>query len=395
MVRDEVIRRTIDQTNWDLLVCSTPSNVLLLSGYWPAAGYSLAVATRDGRIVLVVPEDEDELAERSWADEVATYCPASLDRLMTVEEPVFEMFADVKPNLGIAADRIGFEQAEAYEPADHAPILFRGTVARLLRRAFPMPTLAPADELLAQMRATKTLAEIQHIRTACLIAEQAFLQGSQRLRAGLTEAQIAAAFRVPLSSCLTDHELVKRCDGFTYCMSGPNSARAYGLYSRSRARKIARGDLVIIRCHSYADGYWADISRTYHTGPVDGRKQQMFDAVFAARDTVLSAICPGVRATDLDQIARAVFEAHNLGTAFKHPTGHGAGFGALDHTARPRLHPKSVDVLEAGMILKLDPGAYLEEHGGVRRSDMAAVTEGGAEVLTPFQWKLKDVTLDG
>lgn len=395
MVRDEVIRRALDQTNWDLLACSMPSNVLLLSGYWPAAGYSLALATRDGHIVLVVPEDEDELAERSWADEVATYCPAPLDRVMTAEEPVFEVFADVKRNLGITADRIGFEQAEAFEPAGYAPNLFRGSAARLLRRAFPSATLAPADELLAQMRAIKTVAEIRHIRTACAVAEQAFLHGSRQLRTGSTEAQIAAAFRVPLSSCLSRYEQVSRCDGFTYCMSGPNSASACGPYSRSRSRKIERGDLVIVRCHSYADGYWVDIARTYHIGPVEGLKQQMFVAVFAARDAVLAAIRPGIRAADLDQIARTVFEAYDLGAAFKHQTGHGAGFGALDHTARPRLHPKSDDVLEAGMILKLEPGVYLEDFGGVRKSDMVAVTDDGAELLTPFQRKLTEVILNG
>jgi len=305
------------------------------------------------------------------------------------------VFAEVKRDLGIMADRIGFEQAEAFEPAGYAPNLFRGSAARLLRRAFPSATLAPADELLAQLRAIKTSAEIQHIRTACVVAEQAFLHGSGQLRTGLTEAQIAAAFRVPLSSCLADYDQVNRCDGFTYCMSGPNSASAYGPYSRSHTRRIEWGDLVILRCHSYADGYWADIARTYHIGPLQGRKQQMFEAVFAARDAVLAAIRPGVRAADLDQIARSVFELHDLGAAFKHPTGHGAGFGALDHTARPRLHPKSDDVLEAGMILKLEPGAYLEEHGGVRKSDMVAVTEDGAELLTPFQWKLTEVTLNG
>ena len=86
---------------------------------------------------------------------------------MTAEEPVFEVFAELKSDLGIAADRIGFEQAEAFEPAGYAPNLFRGSAARLLRRAFPSATLAPADELLAQMRTIKTVAEIQHIRTAC------------------------------------------------------------------------------------------------------------------------------------------------------------------------------------------------------------------------------------
>lgn len=121
----------------------------------------------------------------------------------------------------------------------------------------------------------------------------------------------------------------------------------------------------MLRCHSYADGYWADIARTYHIGR-----------------------------SKVDQIARIVFESHDLGAAFKHPASHGAGFGVLDHTARPRLHPKSDDVLEAGMILKLEPGAYLEEHGGVRKSGMVAVTEDGAEVLTPFHWNLTEVTLN-
>lgn len=393
-VRDETIRAALQQTSWDLLACSIPSNVLLLSGYWPAAGYSVALATRDGKIILVVPEDEHELAERSWADEVASYCPVPLDRLATAEEPVFEAVREVKRDLRITADRIGFEQTEAFEPAGAAPNLFRGSAVRLLRRTFPSAALAPADELLAQLRAVKTVAEIQHIRTACAIAAQAFIHGSRQLRTGMTEANAAAVFRVPLSSCLSNFPQVNRCDGFVFCMSGPNSARAYGPHSRSRARNIQPGDLVIARCHSYADGYWADVARTYHIGPVEGTKQKMLEAVLAARDAVLTEIRPGQKAADLDRVARAVFEAHDLAGAFKHPAGHGAGFGALDHTARPRLHPRSEDLLQEGMVLKLDPGVYLDKYGGVRTSDMVAVTEDGAEVLSSFHWNIADMTLN-
>jgi Xaa-Pro aminopeptidase len=395
MVRDELIRQALEHTNWDLLVCAMPSNVLLLSGYWPAVGYSVALATRDGQIGLVVPEDEDDLAEQSWVDEVATYAPTRMDRLIAAEESVFEAFSKVKRDLAIAADRIGFEQADAFEPASYAPHVLRGGAVRLLRRAFPSATLAPADELLAEMRTIKTPAELEHISRACQIAEQAFQKGSRLLQTGMTEAEAAAVCRISLSSCLGNFDPVRRCDGFMHCMSGVNSEKAFGPYPRSRSRKLEPGDLVILRCQSYADGYWADITRTYHIGPLDERGQRVFAAVFESRDAALAAIRVGARAADIDRAAREVTESHGLGAAFKHPAGYGAGFGATDHTARPRLHPKSDDVLQAGMVLKLELGLYLENYGGVRTADMVAITENGAEVLTPFHSSLDELQRNG
>lgn len=351
------------------------------------------MASRDGRIALIVPEDEEDIAQMSWADDVVTYCPTPLDRVTTAEEPVFETFAVLRKELDLTADRIGFEQFESFEPAAYTPCLFRGSAVRLMRRAFPAAALAPADELLAQMRSIKTTSEIEHIRRACDIAANAFQHGASLLSSGLTEIQAGAKLRLLLSACLDDFQEIKRCDGFAYCMSGPNSARAYGPYSRSRMRKIEPGDMVILRCHCYADGYWADLARTYHVGPLAGEERRMFDAVLTARDAVLSAIRPGVRAAELDHVARSVLEARSLGPAFKHATGHGAGFGALDHTARPRLHPKSDDVLEPGMVLKIEPSIYLEGLGGVRESNMVVVTENGAELLTPFHWSVEETTL--
>src|SRR5947209_3686143 len=195
MVRDELIHQALQQTNWDLLACAMPANVLLLSGYWPAIGFSVAIVSHSGEIVLIVPEDEDDLAQRSWADEVVTYTPAPLHSVLTAEESLLEAFMGIKRKLGLGVNSIGFEQADAFEPAAYGPHLFRGGAARMLRRVFPSATLVAADELLAQMRAIKTVAEIEHIRTACQIAEGAFLTGARLLRAGLNEAEAAATFR--------------------------------------------------------------------------------------------------------------------------------------------------------------------------------------------------------
>jgi Xaa-Pro aminopeptidase len=119
----------------------------------------------------------------------------------------------------------------------------------------------------------------------------------------------------------------------------------------------------------------------------------MFEAVLDARRAVLDALRPGIRAGELDEIARRTIDAHGFGAFIKHPTGHGTGFGALEHTARPRLHPKSADVIEEGMVLKVEPGIYIEGHGGVRKADMAAVTASGHDLLTNFHWGLDELTV--
>ena len=67
---------------------------------------------------------------------------------------------------------------------------------RVLRRAFPSATLAPADELLSELRSIKTPAEIEHIHDACRIAADAFARGVQVLGPGVSEAEAAAAFRI-------------------------------------------------------------------------------------------------------------------------------------------------------------------------------------------------------
>ena len=175
-------------------------------------------------------------------------------------------------------------------------------------------------------------------------------------------------------------------------MSGGNSATC-GPYGCSRPRRIEPGDLVTVRCHSYADGYWADITRTYHLGSPDKQTERMVEAVLTARTAALDTIRPGTPALDVDRAARDVFESFGFGPAFKHPAGHGAGFGAIDHAARPRLHPKSEDVLAAGMVLKLEPGIYVGDEG-IRTADMVAVTEEGPLVLSRFHWDLRELILN-
>jgi Xaa-Pro aminopeptidase len=67
--RDRIdrIRGALREAGLDALICALPSNVLLLSGYWPVVGTSVAIATRDGAVGLILPKDEAELGTAGWA----------------------------------------------------------------------------------------------------------------------------------------------------------------------------------------------------------------------------------------------------------------------------------------------------------------------------------------
>ena len=117
----------------------------------------------------------------------------------------------------------------------------------------------------------------------------------------------------------------------------------------------------------------------------------MYEAVFEAREAALSSLKPGVAASTVDRAARQVMEAHGFGQQFRHSTGHGVGFSAIDALALPRLHPKSPDRIEPGMVFNVEPAIYLKDFGGVRQCEMVAMTESGPEILTRFLWSLEDL----
>lgn len=397
MPRDEErihrIRRTICHAGWDALVCALPANVLLVSGYWPVIGSSLAIATREGRLGLVVPEDERELAQKGWADELQTFEGGTLDEIKDIATAVKKPLADIAGTLELGRI-IGIEKDSWNEPSSYAAMhLFGGSLAEVVYEAIPGTHVVPADKEIRAMRTLKTPHEIERLRIACRIAQVAYAKGVEQMHVGLKETEVAARFREPLSVSAGNFEALERADGFTYCMSGPNAAEAHATYQRSRSRVLETHDLALVHCNSYADGYWTDITRTFCLGQPDQRQSELYEAIFAARASALETIAPGTKTADVDLAARRVIQKHGFLKQFKHPAGHGVGFSAINHNSSPRIHPASDEKLEIGMVFNIEPGIYIDGWGGLRHCDMVAVTEKGPEMLTPFQSRLEELVV--
>jgi Xaa-Pro aminopeptidase len=98
--RMERVVAALRDGGYDALICALPANVLLLTGYWPVIGSAIAIATREGRVAILAPADEHELAQAGWADDVHTCQPggrsSSVHVCSAAAEPLAELLRVVE-----------------------------------------------------------------------------------------------------------------------------------------------------------------------------------------------------------------------------------------------------------------------------------------------------------
>lgn len=238
--------------------------------------------------------------------------------------------------------------------------------------------LAPAGTLVEDLRLTKDSGELALIRRAVALADRAFEHICRFVRPGVREADLALEVEFFLRREGADEKAFP-----TIVASGPRSALPHGVAS---ARRIAAGEFVTLDFGCRVEGYHSDITRTVCVGEPAREQQALYDLVLEAQRAGIAAIRPGRTGRDADAAARAVIAAAGHGARFSHGLGHGVGLAVHEG---PRLSPKSEDVLEAGMVVTVEPGVYVPGIGGVRLEDVVCVTAGGCEVLTRAPKRLR------
>ncbi len=376
--------RALTECGLDAVICASSTEVLLLSGYWPVMGASVAIFTREGEARVIVPEDEMELAARTSGAKLVPYKPSRLDELITPVEALVQPLESTLQEMGLVRGNVGVESREQMQPATYASSLkFNCALIELISSVAPQVKLGNCEELLEKQKAMKTAVELDLLRRSVRIAESGFTKAPACIQPGIRETEVAAALQHGFETS-DQASGAQRFYGYFYCMSGPNSAQASGAFAHTRERKILEGDLVLLHANTCADGYWTDITRTFVVGESNEKQRAMRAAIDDARMAALRAVRPGAKAADVDAAARLVMEQHGMGKAFRHSTGHGVGFAAANPNGLPRIHPKSPDVLEEGMTFNVEPAAYFDGFGGMRHCDVVAVSGVGADVLTKF-----------
>ncbi|MDQ4044730.1 MAG: M24 family metallopeptidase, partial [Chloroflexota bacterium] len=231
--------------------------------------------------------------------------------------------------------------------------------------------LVRAGDCIDQFRAVKTADELDHLREAARLTDAAYAIAVDRLRAGMTEREAAAVILDALREVGSEGEAFE-----TIVASGPNAAKPH---HRPGARPLAAGEPIVIDMGARVSGYNGDLTRTICLGRADEKLGRIYAVVLEAQFAALDAIRAGVSAARVDQVTREVFAARGLEKHVVHSAGHGLGLRV--HEA-PSLRKTSEETLDAGHVITLEPGLYLEGWGGVRIEDVAIVCNTGHENIT-------------
>jgi len=254
----------------------------------------------------------------------------------------------------------------------------------LLEESFANPTVEPAEEIFAALRMTKDEMEIGYMRQAVQIAERALAATLPKIRAGMTEREVAAELVVQTLRAGSDADLPFA----PIVASGPNAALPHAFVTD---RVIQPGDLLTLDWGAATRGYFADLTRTFVVGgagdgEIDPELKKIYELVKGANAAGKAAARPGVTCASVDAAARKVIADGGYGEFFTHRVGHGLG---LEGHEDPSMHGRNEMRLEAGMTFTVEPGIYLPGQGGVRIEDDVVVTADGCESLSTYPRELQ------
>ncbi len=302
--------------------------------------------------VVLVAEDELELVtDGRYADQAPAQVEAAgVDAKVTVTN-------DHVPHV---ASRLGGRQLAV--EADH----LSWAAHRRLSEAVERDVVALSGSLV-ELRAVKDAGEIDRIRRAASIADAALRSVVAGGIEGATEREVASE----LDRGMRDRGATSSAYE-TIVASGPNAALPH---ARPGDRVIRGGDLVIIDVGALFDGYRSDMTRTFFVDEPSSTQLEWLDAVARSQRAGVAALRPGVEARGVDAACREVLEDAGLGERFTHGAGHGVG---LDIHERPRVNPRSDDIVIENMLVTVEPGVYVAGEGGVRWEDLHLVTGRGS-----------------
>lgn len=348
--RIEALRNRFDSVGVDGILISAPENRRYLSGFTGSSGF------------LILTGDEAILAtDFRYVEQAGQQAPDfHVQRVDSRISGLGELIA--RTHLG----RLGIE-------SDHMSVEDHRMLSESISssNSTTSPELIETSGIVDDLRSVKEPEELMFIERAVEIADTALANVAATIEPGMAESHIAWEIEKAM------RELGAEAVAFdTIVGAGANGALPH---HRADDTVVKLGDSIVIDMGATYNGYCSDLTRTIVIGDPEDGLARVYDTVLGAQTAAEEAAHPGMTGQDLDAVARDFISEAGYGEFFGHSLGHGVGLAVHE---RPRVSPRSQDVLEDGMVFTIEPGIYLPGWGGVRIEDVVALEGGRARVLS-------------
>jgi Xaa-Pro aminopeptidase len=364
--RRQALLRLLKKDSTDGILVTNPVNVTYLTGF-----------TGDSSYLIVTSKQMILVSDSRFEQQITEECSGFEVHIRPHDKTTPEAAAELLSKTG--AKNIALESQS----------VTLGLYEHLKEKAAKV-TFVPLGGMVESLRAIKDPSELEQVRKAVNVAERAFQMFRAMIRETDSEKDMADALETYI------RRAGARCSSFPPIVAvGERGALPH---APPTSRTLIEGSKLLIDWGADLL-YKSDITRTlkspFGTAPTRRNKQErvgyhfdeIYDWVLKAHEAAVATLRAGVPAKEVDAAARATlakakFRDHpdlKLETFFTHGLGHGIG---LEVHELPRIRSNSTDVLEAGMIVTIEPGVYLPEWGGVRIEDDYLITKEGANRLT-------------
>ncbi len=243
--------------------------------------------------------------------------------------------------------------------------------AQLLPIAFPNADIIDATPALRSARRTKTVDEVEAIRTAVGVADESMAAAVAMLQPGVRQRELTAAFMDSMAS----HGVTTPA---TQDVARITSARFAGVASGDEP--VEAGDLVTFDGGVVAGGYTGEVGRTWQVAPdgASGAVDGLYRRSGRLLDRLLGACRPGAAAGDLLDAYHAAGEPLPV-----RPIADGLGLGFDDPViARDLPRTAADETLDPGVVMVLAAQVVERGVGSVTVREPVLINEDGPELLS-------------
>lgn len=354
------LQKYMSSENIDVIYLDDPTSVAYFSGFEsnPHERIVAYIATQDNHFLFVPTLEKEEAISQSSVENVYSYNDEE-DPWSIIAKATYDLMNDIQV---VCMD-------ETTLTVERQNNLLQAFVS--LQGSNKTINSGDISSVIDQLRVVKTKDEIEKMIVAGELADDALQIGFDSLVEGISEQEVAAIIDMEMKK-----KGVSEMSFSTLVLFGDHAASPHG---NPGERQLKNNELVLFDLGVIYDGYASDVTRTIAFGEISANEEEIYQIVLEANQTAQAAVKPGMRAGELDSIARKVIEDAGYGEYFTHRLGHGIGKTAHEF---PSVTGSNETILEPGMCFSIEPGIYIPGEIGVRIEDCVYVTEDGCEPFT-------------